>query len=62
MIPIYSFTCNKVFTSLFFATDEPARADLDHLIIGSMSISHYVLASSFSCDSCGTGHSYKHVG
>ena len=44
MIPIYSFTCNKVFKSLFFATDELFRADLDHLIIGSMSISHYILA------------------
>ena len=32
------------------------RADLDPLIIGSMSISHYVLASYFSCDSCETGH------
>ena len=60
--PIYSFICNKVFTSLFFATNEPVRADLDHLIIGSMSISHYILASSFSCNSCATGHLYEYVG
>ena len=62
MIPIYSFTFNKVFTSLFFTTNEPVRADLDYLIIGSMSISHYILASSFFCNSCATGHLYKYVG